>query len=510
MRVGVCLCLGDNVGQSESSSKESGALSYIIRFVSISSRFPGEGANRIKSTWPPLAGEARKPRTRRPTAWARRPWVLWPSLAAVLLGGLAVGVLTQRPGHRWIYTVDSTTVRLSVTTPATVQPGVRYWMYFGRTIALTAPTTPDACHWFSGQPDPAARLGPVKTLQAVPGLHVTAGTVLAKADADRAQQALTDAGQELEQASTLLAADEQAALDLSTAPVAPPLAASSSSAADTAAAQSALPPSFAANAQIRTDQERVAAAQQQQATAAQAVQDATITAPVDGVVEQVGTATGGVPSCGTPVLVMRSDLLQLHAGIPQDALPFLSPGQRVDVTFPGARLSLSTKLTALPLQGVGAAQKATLPATAISPILQAVAAPTYPLTLPLPSPLPDAVLPGMSATTTFRVTTEALAVPSEAVHYNASRTTATVLRCSPQSQGCADSAPTAVHVRTGLVGDALTEITAGLSAGDVIVTPHPPAEGLSQGRVRAVADRGGAVSPIIQELLSFLSPARWG
>ena len=400
--------------------------------------------------------------------------MLWPSLAVVLLGGLAVGVLTHRPGHRWVYTVESTTVRLSATTSATVQPGARYWMYFGRTIALTAPGTPDACHWFSGQPDPAALLGPVKTLQAVPGLHVIAGTVLAKADADRAQQALADAGQELEQAGTLLAADEQAALDLSSTPVALPPAASSSSAADTTPVQPALPPSFAANAQIRTDQERVAAAQRQQAAAAQAVQDATITAPVDGIVEQVGTATGGAPSCGTPVLVMRSDVLELHAGIPQDVLPFLTPGQRVDVTFPGARLSLSTKLTALPLQGVGAAQQATRPTTAISPILPTVAAPSDPLTLPLPSSTPDAVLPGMNATTTFQVTKEALAVPSEAVHYNASRTAATVLRCSPQSQGCSKAAPTAVHVHTGLVGDTLTEITTGLSVGDVIVTPHPP------------------------------------
>jgi hypothetical protein len=407
--------------------------------------------------------------------------VLWPGLTVIVLGGFAVTVLTNLPTHRWRYTVTSTTVRLSTATAAVVQPGSRYWLYFGRTIAATTADTPDACQWFPGQPDPAAPLGPVKTLQADPGLHATVGTVLAKADTTGAQQTLATAQQVVTQAEALLAADQQAALELASAPVpllpepVPAGTAPATVVVPAAPVQPTLPPSFAANARIGADQERLAAAQRQQAAAARTVQDGTITAPVDGIVEQVGTAVGGTASCHTPVLMMRSDALELHTGVPEELLAFLRVGQQVDINVPGARLSLTTKLTTLPLHTAGTVQPTTGTATALGPILQAMATPVYPLDLPLPPTSSDALLPGMGATTIFLVTRgDALAVPVEAVHYNAARTAGTVQRCSAESEGCTKSGPTTVDVRVGLIGDTLTEITSGLSAGDIVVTPRRP------------------------------------
>jgi hypothetical protein len=93
----------------------------------------------------------------------------------------------------------------------------------------------------------------------------------------------------------------------------------------------------------------------------------------------------------------------------------------------------------------------------------------------------------MAATTTFAIARTGLAIPSAALDYSGD-SSPTVLMCPASSHGCQLAAPVVVHVTVGLIGDTLTQITSGLSAGDTVVLSSPPP-------AAAATTRPGVFSP---------------
>ena len=125
--------------------------------------------------------------------------------------------------------------------------------------------------------------------------------------------------------------------------------------------------------------------------------------------------------------------------------------------------------------------------TAVSPVSTVVSnVVTYSVTVALTNPPAD-VKPGMTATVAVTVASESnvLELPTSAITTTGRISTVSVLRSGKQ---------TIQPVTTGLAGDTSTQITSGLSAGDVVVQPSVTASGTGTGSTgRARPDRRRAV-----------------
>ncbi|MEY9841653.1 efflux RND transporter periplasmic adaptor subunit [Streptacidiphilus sp. EB103A] len=366
--------------------------------------------------------------------------------ALVVAGGAALAVPTAGEGVSVReFRVHQVDLRATAQLAGVLRAAVSWQLYFGASTAVPAGGTADSdvC---ATVPHPAPGLGPVSALQATPGQTVTKGQVLARADTTAAHRALDAALQDLAQAQALLADHRSVA-------------------ADTGGTGTAAEPAAAAQSVLGPDLDRVAQGQQRVAALQRTVADATITAPADGIVQQVGTAVGATPDCRTPVLVLRTRELEVHAQVGGEVRGRLQPGQPAEVAVPDAAAQLTTSVIALPLS----ATAATAPAPVSAPWASGAAA--YPLDLVVPDP-PAGALPGMPATVT--ITLEArpgvLAVPAEAVRSDGAGTRVLLLHCpSPGRAGHCRSHP--VPVATGITVDQLTQITAGINPGDIVAVP---------------------------------------
>ncbi|MER5641090.1 hypothetical protein ABT095_29575 [Kitasatospora sp. NPDC002227] len=414
-----------------------------------------------------------------------RPLVRWTALGSAVAVAAAVALVTRsEERHRDLFTVEPTTVALTAVTRGVLQPDARYMLFFGRVVPVPTrePLAGNPCDWFPGLADPARLLGAVTSLSAVAGAHVAAGAVLARADAGPAKSELEAATRALADDRALLAADRRLAADVGRPASVEALPVSVAPGAESASPPSVAPdPSqqqLAANAQVSADQQRTAAAEKRLAEAQGAVDAASVTAPVEGVVDTVETALGATPSCRLPVVTMHSDRLVVLADVPGSLLPRLVVGQTVTVTPADAQGTLRTTLTALPPQALPSAAAAdTTPAPAFrSPAPAASGEPVYPLALSLPG-APAGLRPGMPArmTVVLQQRANVLAVPTNALRTEAGGTFVTVVRCAKDDGAqCRDASEIPTRVDTGLVGDSLTEITAGLAPNDRILLPGPP------------------------------------
>ncbi|WP_152627478.1 efflux RND transporter periplasmic adaptor subunit [Streptacidiphilus melanogenes] len=407
----------------------------------------------------PQPGRSRLNRVLRGTGPADVRWWLWPVLVLSLAGGVVGALLARGPERVWVYTAERAAVRLTLTSDATVGSSARYWLFFGAALAASEGRAPNACAAFPQHSDPAALLGRVTSLQIGSGTHVVAGGILATADTGPADTALVSAAQGLRDAQALLAAD-RTAVPRTLVPAAPNVPTPTPAPSADAAGLSRL----SADAQIGADMDRIARLQQAVTAAQDARAAAVVTAPVDGVVEQVTTAVGALPTCSTPALVMRSDALTAHTTVPEGVVTYIQGGQDVRVAVPATRQVLHARVAGFPGQAppVGpAVPQGAGGASAAAPVV-------FPLDLPLPNP-PAGLLPGMRATATFTVVRTGLAVPTTAVRYGAGGAT-TVLVCPSGPAGC-HHRHVAVPVTIGLVGDTLTQITSGLAPGAAVILP---------------------------------------
>ena len=378
------------------------------------------------------------------------------TLAVAGATALAVPTAGQGVSIR-AFRVHQVDLRATAQLAGVLRAAVTWNMYFGASDAVPAGGAADAGVCAAGPPPPPG-LGPVSELQAVPGQAVTKGQVLARADTSVAQRALDAANQDLAQAQALLEDHRSAAT--ATAAVGAD-GNDPAAAADTAAAA-------AAQAQLGPDLDRVARGQERVAALQRTIADATITAPADGVVEQVGTAVGADPDCRTPVLVLRTWALEVHTQVGGEVRGRLRPGQSAEVAVQDTPSHVTTSVVALPLSATVPAPS-TVAAQSLGPWTSGAA--QYPLDLVVPEP-PSGALPGMPATVT--ITLEArpgvLAVPAEAVHSDGAVAHVTLLDCpSAGRPGRCRSHP--VPVATGITVDQLTQVTAGVRAGDTVAVP---------------------------------------
>ncbi|GAA2749866.1 HlyD family efflux transporter periplasmic adaptor subunit [Kitasatospora cinereorecta] len=369
----------------------------------------------------------------------------------------------------------SRTVRLT----GTVVPTARFWLFFGRSAAAGDPQsgTEDPCAWFTSSPDPATGLGRVTSVAVAVGTHVTAGAVLAEADTAAAQQQADLAAAELTAAQSALARDRKlvALLDAEAPAPPPPLAPAATRAATPTTPAASSPSSvatptpgsraaerLAATAQIATDEQRVATAQNRVNALAATIANAAVKAPVDGIVEQVGTPVGATPSCRFPVVVLRSDTVQVEAfAAPEDSAD-LQAGQPATVSASGGTSVAATALSAVP--------SPCPPAPQGRQVNVATPCGLRPWLLPLPGGTQAA--PGTAVTVT--VTTQqhggVLAVPNAAVRHRKSGEPYVVTgRCDTEGRRCREGNSRTVTL--GMVGDALTEITAGVEEDTVVIVP---------------------------------------
>ncbi|MFC1436903.1 hypothetical protein ABUW04_01410 [Streptacidiphilus sp. N1-10] len=376
--------------------------------------------------------------------------------ALVVAGVAALAVPTAGQGVSVrAFRVHQVDLRSTAQLAGVLRAAVTWRMYFGAGTAVPAGGAADAGVCTTG-PLPTPGLGPVTELQAVPGQAVTKGQLLARADTTAVQQALDAAQQDLAESQSLLQDHRNAATATGGSDGSDPSAVAAAAAA------------AAAQAQLGPDLDRVAQGQQRVAALQRTLADATITAPADGVVEQVGTAVGGSPDCHTPVLVLRTWALEVHTQVGGEVRGRLRPGQSAEVAVQDTTTQVTTAVATLPLSATVPAP--TAPAQPVpGPWASGIA--QYPLDLVVPDPPPGA-LPGMPATVT--ITLEArpgvLAVPAEAVHSDGAVAHVMLLTCpSAGRPGHCHSRP--APVATGITVDQLTQITAGLHEGDTVAVP---------------------------------------
>ena len=193
-------------------------------------------------------------------------------------------------------------------------------------------------------------------------------------------------------------------------------------------------------------QRDVDAAQASLLVAQQALKQAAIASPIDGHIVAVDLAVGDAVTAGstTATIVVAGDGgYEVTTTVAVADLPKVEVGQQADVVIDGSSTALDGTVVA-----IGVAATSTTGAT------------TYPVSISLPAG--TEVLDGSVASVAVVTSSahDALAVPTSAMHTNGSRHTVDVLE---------DGELTEVAVGVGTVGDTWTEITSGLTTGQVVV-----------------------------------------
>jgi RND family efflux transporter MFP subunit len=186
-------------------------------------------------------------------------------------------------------------------------------------------------------------------------------------------------------------------------------------------------------------------------------------APFDGVVAALAIQAGQQVSSGTEAVTLANlSQLEVQVNVSEADLPRIKVGQLVQVTF-----------DALPTQTLtGTVTQVALVGTTASGVVN------YPVRVALDQPDASVSLseirPGMSASVAIVVEQRdnILLVPNRAVKTNGKLKTVTVLK---------DGKSTQVAVALGMSGDTQSEVTNGLSEGDVVIVQQTTTTTTGQG-----------------------------
>ena len=172
--------------------------------------------------------------------------------------------------------------------------------------------------------------------------------------------------------------------------------------------------------------------------------DGDVTAPYDGIVSALGLVEGGTPSDQYPVAVITGESgMKVTTYVSEALMPLLHAGDKVTVK----------------LNAIGAVLDGTIRSVSDSVNQQTR---LYTVAVGLPDHA-EGLVAGLFADVTFYTDTavSAVAVPSEAIMTYSGTEYVYVVE---------GNAAKYVEVKTGLVGDGVTQITAGLSGGEQLVT----------------------------------------
>jgi RND family efflux transporter MFP subunit len=266
----------------------------------------------------------------------------------------------------------------------------------------------------------------VRTVSVKVGQSVAAGAVLATVDDASQQAALTLAKSQLTAAQTQLTVAQDS------------LTTANDKGDSTAITQ--------ADNSIAQAQNQITQAQNGVTDATNAVTATTLKAPVPGVVTAVNISVGLPPPSGAAV-ELRSATLVVTADVAEQDVPKLKSGQTGQVTFTALGITGTATLSSLPTQA-----NTSSTGTAV----------TFPVTLTVKNP-PPGLLPGMSASVSITIAqrTNVLTVPTAAIQGTDANATVQVM---------ANNQPQTKAVEIGLSTEQRTEVTVGLSEGDVVIT----------------------------------------
>lgn len=345
-----------------------------------------------------------------------RRWVVTVVVALALVGG-GLAWASQRgsaPATRYLTaSVARGTVAQTVSATGAVQPSGTLALAFGGSTAVGGSGGAGS----SGSSSSAARTvssgaTTVTTVTAKTGERVSAGTTLATLDATAARAQLASAESQLTSAQARQAAE----------------------------------PTGTSQATLDADAASVAQAEQQVQVAQAAVAATVLKAPVDGIVTAVAV-TPGLPPV-SPAVTMQTGNLAVLASVSEDDVTSLRAGQKATITFPALSSSTSGTVGTLPTaaSGSGAGGSAV----------------TFPVVVDLPHP-PAHLLPGMTAQITIVIAERenVVYVPTAALQGSSTAANVQVL-----DQG----APVSKPVEIGLSTSSTTEVVAGLTPGQTVVT----------------------------------------
>lgn len=202
----------------------------------------------------------------------------------------------------------------------------------------------------------------------------------------------------------------------------------------------------ATDATIASDEAQVATARQNVAAAEAAVQLATLTSPVDGVVLAVNVSPGADAPSGAAITVQSADF-QVAASVAETDLPSLKVGQAVEITVTATKLTASGKVIQIDPTGSAASGGGVV---------------SYAIVAAMPTP-PAGTASGMSAQVSITTASapDVVAVPSIALVGSTGNYSVRVLDASGE--------PQQVSVDVGLVTSSLAEIKSGVDAGTAVV-----------------------------------------
>jgi len=300
--------------------------------------------------------------------------------------------------------------------------------------------------------------GTVATVDVELGETVTAGQKLGTLDTTDLRKAVTSAYNNLSDAKADLAAAQTALSEAKAAAASGGSDSSTGGPGDSSGGGSNAQSVSSATAQVTAAKEKVSSATDAASQAESNLAEATLTAPIAGLVIAVGevgdsgsgTGGGGSSGSGTSGFVTIADVSSMivTANIAEADIASVKTGQKAEISFPA-------------LSGVTAAAKVTTIAPTATSSNSVV---SYATTVTLDS-IPDGLRLGQTADVT--ITTEssaddALYVPSAAITTGNDGTSTVKVVGN-------DGSTTTVPVTLGVVGDQGTEITSGLEAGETVV-----------------------------------------
>jgi multidrug efflux pump subunit AcrA (membrane-fusion protein) len=197
---------------------------------------------------------------------------------------------------------------------------------------------------------------------------------------------------------------------------------------------------------LASDRASLLQAQQSLADAQDAVDAATLSAPIEGTVVAVNLVVGTTAPSGDSIQIMGTDM-QVTTQFAESDLPSLALGQQATVTVSATGDALTGTLTSIdPVASTSAGSSVV----------------SYPVTIALTG-VPATVLPGMSAEVAVTVASapNVLAIAATALNGSAGNYSVQVIDGS--------GALVTRQVQVGLVTSSLAEIKSGLSEGDDVV-----------------------------------------
>lgn len=186
--------------------------------------------------------------------------------------------------------------------------------------------------------------------------------------------------------------------------------------------------------------------EQLEASLANIDSDGKVTAPIAGTVVSLTAVKNGFVSPSAPVASIESTAnMEIQVGVAESLVGKLQKGSQVSVTVDAAQASFQGTI-----QNLVSSPNATTH--------------LYPVTIQVPASAAQGLLSGMFAQVTFYTDTQndVVIVPTEAIQTGMDGQYVYTLD--------ENNIAHRVTVETGLVGDGVTEITAGLSGGETLVT----------------------------------------